>query len=136
MSPLVILFVRMILTLIIVSLIARWFVSPRLSGMPAERAVVPLVLVHNFRYVLLAVFVPPVVDSMAPGEGTSLMAYGDLASALLALLAVLALKFRWPGRLARRGSSVSSASRTSSTPSHGSSWTSCTPIIRAPCGSS
>lgn len=100
MSPLVILFIQMVLTLIIISLIARWFVVPRLSQLPVERALVPLVLVHTFRYVLLAVFVPPVVDAMRPGEAASLMAYGDLISALLALIAVLALRFRWPGRLA------------------------------------
>jgi len=99
MSPLLVLLIQMALTLVVVSLIARWFVAPRLASLPVEDALAPLVLVHTFRYVLIAVFVPPVNEAMLPAGATKLMAYGDLTTALLALLAVMALRFRWPGRI-------------------------------------
>lgn len=43
MDPLLVLLLQMSLTLVIIFLIARWFVAPRLSALSAENALVPLV---------------------------------------------------------------------------------------------
>jgi hypothetical protein len=77
-------------------LIAGWYVIPALETLSRERALTPLLLFHAFRYVGLAFLIPGVVAGSIAPAFTQPAAYGDLAAALLALLAVVALRQRWP----------------------------------------
>ena len=77
-------------------LISRWYVMPVLAARPRAEALVPLVLPHGFRYIGLSFLVPGVVAADLPQVFALPAAYGDLVAATLALLAVAALRLRWP----------------------------------------
>jgi hypothetical protein len=74
------------------SLIAFWYVVPRLSRLPRELALAPLLWVHAFRVVGGTILAPGAVSSGVPMEFRRMVGYGDLATALLALLALIALR--------------------------------------------
>jgi hypothetical protein len=77
-------------------LIAFWYVAPRLSGLPRELALAPLLWVHAFRIVGGTILAPGAVGPGVPMEFRTMIGYGDLITALLALLALLALRARFP----------------------------------------
>src|SRR5258708_38122787 len=87
-------------SLVAFALIARWHIAPRLSGTSVEDYLLPLAWVHVFRYAPLTLLVPGQVSSEVPANVANLIAYGDLASALLALVTVIFLKYRLAGALA------------------------------------
>ncbi len=87
-------------SLVAFALIARWHVAPRLSGAPVEDYLLPLAWVHVFRYAPLTLLVPGQVSPMVPADAANLIAYGDLASAVAALVTVIFLKYRLAGALA------------------------------------
>jgi hypothetical protein len=80
-------------TSIIVGLIA-WaavtalYIWPALRALAPADAVRPLLVLHSFRYVGLAFLVPGMVSAEMPQEFARPAALGDLAAALLALLAL------------------------------------------------
>ena len=84
-------------SLIAFALIAHWHVAPRLSKASAEDYLLPLAWVHVFRYTPLTLLVPGQVAASLPAATAATVAYGDLASALAALIAVIFLKQRWKG---------------------------------------
>lgn len=88
-------YLSIVLSFIIFGLIARWYVVPWMRAVPLERALTPLVLLHGFRFVGLAFLVPGVVAADLSPAFVKSAAYGDLLTALLALLAVGSLRFRW-----------------------------------------
>ena len=100
MTPFVLLNVQSTLSLIVFALIAKWYVAPRLALKPLHDALVPLLLVHVFRYGPLTLLVPGQVSEAVPTEVAATIAYGDLTSAALALVAVLSLRYRWSGGIA------------------------------------
>ena len=76
-------------------LIAAWYVTPTLDTLPLRTALMPLLLLHTFRYVGMSFVIPGIVNpNIAPVFATP-AAYGDLLAALLALLALVALRQRW-----------------------------------------
>lgn len=75
--------------------LASWYVMPALERLPRAAALTPLVLIHSFRYVGLAFLIPGVVSPEIAPAFAYLAAYGDLLAALMALLAVTALRFEW-----------------------------------------
>ena len=77
------------------TLIARWYVMPRLNGMSRAQALKPLLLLHSFRYIGLAFLIPGVTASALDPRFAEPAAYGDLAAAVLALVAILALHRGW-----------------------------------------
>jgi fucose 4-O-acetylase-like acetyltransferase len=81
-------------SLVAFGLLARWYVAPRLSTSSREAAIVPLVWVHVFRYAPLALYATGQIDPRVPGDVAAAIGYGDLVSAVLALLAVCALRLR------------------------------------------
>ena len=91
---------QFLLSLIVYALIARWYVAPWLAGLPLERALAPLLFLHAFRHLGLVFLVPTVVGPVLQPEFAVPAAYGDLLAALLALLALAALRARWPFALA------------------------------------
>ena len=86
---------QFLFSLTVYALLARWFVAPHLAGKPLAEALVPLLVPHAFRHVGLSFLVPGVVAQRLPAAFSGPAAYGDLASALLALLALAALRNRW-----------------------------------------
>jgi len=64
---------------------------PALQSRPPAEALRPLLLLHAFRFVGLTFLVPGVVSPDLPAAFARPAAYGDLTTALLALLAVATL---------------------------------------------
>jgi len=100
MPPIVLFGIQFTFSLAAYSLIAWWYVSPRLSRIPREVALVPLVWVHAFRIVGGTILAPGAVDASVPADFRTMIGYGDMATALLALLALIALRGRWHGAIA------------------------------------
>jgi hypothetical protein len=100
MPPIVLFGIQFTFSLAAYALIAWWYVSPRLSRLPREMALVPLVWIHAFRIVGGTILAPGAVDASVPADFRTMIGYGDMATALLALLALIALRFRWRGAIA------------------------------------
>ncbi len=83
------------LSLVVFSLMAKWFVVPWLAGRPREEALVPLIVPHAFRHIGMLFLVPGAVAQPLPGAFAKPAAYGDLVAGLLAILALIALRNRW-----------------------------------------
>ena len=86
---------QLFLSLVVYSLIARWYVSPWLADKPLNTALILLILPHTIRHIGLTFLVPGVVGGVLPEGFAAAAAYGDFISGLLAILAVVALKGRW-----------------------------------------
>src|SRR6266446_481861 len=95
MAPIVLFGTQFTFFLVIYAVVAWWYVAPRLSGLPREVALVPLVWVHVFRMVGGTILAPGAVDAAVPMEFRTMIGYGDMATAVLALVALLALRARW-----------------------------------------
>ena len=85
---------QVVLGLIIMSLLARWFVAPRLAGLPRESALQPLLAVHTLRYIGL-VFLAPAATGPALAQSFALPAgLGTAIAAVLALISIALLRAR------------------------------------------
>jgi hypothetical protein len=100
MPPIVLFGIQFTFSLAAYALIAWWYVSPRLSRIPRELALVPLVWVHVFRIVGGTILAPGAVDASVPADFRTMIGYGDMATAVLAVLALIALRLRWRGAIA------------------------------------
>jgi hypothetical protein len=92
--------IQFTLSLAAYALIGFWYVAPRLSRLPREAALVPLLWVHAFRIVGGTILAPGAVDAGVPMDFRTMVGYGDLATAFLALLALIALRARFSGAIA------------------------------------
>src|SRR6266481_4705411 len=95
MPPIVLFGIQFTFSLAAYALIAWWYGAPRLSRLPREAALVPLVWIHTFRIVGGTILAPGAVDAAVPMEFRTMIGYGDMATAVLALVALLALRARW-----------------------------------------
>ena len=77
------------------SIVAGQYLWPALSSQPRVEALRPLLLLHSFRFIGLAFLVPGVVSPELAVAFARPAAYGDLIAAVLALLALAALRRRW-----------------------------------------
>lgn len=79
---------------------AAQYIWPRISKRERADALKPLLVLHGFRYIGLAVLIPGVVSSqLATTIFARDLAYGDLAAATLALVALAGLRTRLGGPL-------------------------------------
>jgi hypothetical protein len=99
MEPTVLFGIQFTLSLVAYLLIAFWYVVPRLSGLPRELALVPLLWVHAFRTVGGTILAPGAVGPGVPSEFRTMIGYGDLVTAFLAIVALIALRARFSGAL-------------------------------------
>jgi hypothetical protein len=99
MDPFWLLNLQFTCTLVAFALIAIWWIVPALARLPKESALVPLLMVHVFRYAPMALFAPGQVATGLPASTVQTIAYGDLISAMVALAAAIALKLRSPAGL-------------------------------------
>src|SRR6266849_7807770 len=78
------------------AVIGGWYVVPRLRTVPRATALLPLLLVHTFRSEGLTFLVPQVTGAPPlPLALAAPAAFGDLLAAVLAFVAVYALRLRW-----------------------------------------
>lgn len=71
--------------------VAWHYIWPALNERPGAEGLKPILLLHGFRYLGLAFVVPGVVSPELPAAFARPVAYGDLTSAILALLALVTL---------------------------------------------
>ncbi len=100
MDALAIFGLQFVLSLIVWGLIAKWLLAPWLEKKSPHQALFWLTLPHAFRHIGMVFLVPGVVAQTLPESFAALAAYGDLATGVLALLALIALRTGWRGTLA------------------------------------
>ena len=100
MEPIVLFGIQFTMSLVAYGLIAFWYVVPRLSKLTREAALAPLLWVHAFRIIGGTILAPGSVEAGVPMDFRVMIGYGDLATAFLALLALVALRARFRGAVA------------------------------------
>src|SRR5258706_7309174 len=96
MDPIVLFGIQFTLSLVAYALIAFWYVAPRLSRLPREVALAPLLWVHAFRIVGGTILAPGAVDAGVPMDFLAKNGYCELLTAFLAPVALIALRARLP----------------------------------------
>jgi hypothetical protein len=99
MSPTTLLGVQFTFSLVLFALVAKWYISPALMKLPVHSALAPLFLVHVLRYLPSSAFAPGQIDPHVPAHAMEAIAYGDLASAVLAVIAAVFLHYRLSGAI-------------------------------------
>jgi hypothetical protein len=99
MPPIVLFGIQFTLSLAAYGLLAWWYLAPRLGRLPREVALVPLVWIHVGRVVGGTILAPGAVDASVPMDFRTMIGYGDMATAVLALVALIALRLRWRGAI-------------------------------------
>jgi len=94
MTPTVLFQLHLILGYVAWLLCFGVYLWPRLRTMDAADAHRAIATLHSFRFFGLAFLLPGVVSPDLPVQFTSFAAYGDFATGLLALLALLAFRIR------------------------------------------
>ncbi len=92
-----ILAVQVTVATVVYALIYRWYIAPRLAGLPLLAALQPLLLVQAFRFTGLTLAVAGQVDPAVSSDLLLQAGLGDMLTALLALLALV---------LARKGAAA------------------------------
>jgi hypothetical protein len=87
------------MSLISFILIAKWYLMPWLSRLPREKALQPLLLLHTFRHIGMMFLASGALTRSLPEEFAIPAAYGDLLTAFLALVALVALRLGWAAAL-------------------------------------
>src|SRR5262245_58130733 len=75
-------------------IVTAQYIWPELARRSRADALRPLLILHSFRFIGLAFLVPGVVSPDLPDAFARPAAYGDLIAAILAVLALAALKTR------------------------------------------
>lgn len=96
MNNLVILNLQIVIAIATYILIFRVYFRAWFAAKPFGQAVLPLLLLHAFRYLGLVLIVPGQIDPSVPRDALQIMAWGDFASGVTGLLAALAVHQRWP----------------------------------------
>ncbi len=100
MDMLAIFFLQLFMSVVLCSLLAKWFIAPWLNQKTQRESLFWLTLPHATRHVGMVFLVPGVVSQSLPSSFAVGAAYGDLAAGVLALLALIALRSRWAGAMA------------------------------------
>ena len=100
MEPIVLFGIQFTFSLVAYALASWWYVAPRLSLLPREVALVPLIWIHVFRIAGGTILAPGAVDNTVPMDFRTMIGFGDMATALLALLALIALRLHLRGAIA------------------------------------
>jgi len=84
-------FVSIAFSLVAWSIVAVQYIWPELRSRPRAEALRPLLILHSFRFIGLAFMVPGVVSPDLPPAFAHAAAYGDMVTAILAVLALISL---------------------------------------------
>ena len=99
MSPQAIFGLQFILSVLVIALLAKWVLAPWLAGQSQREALFWLALPHAFRHIGMVFLVPGIVAQPLPDNFAIPAAYGDLATGVLALLALVLLRTGWKGAI-------------------------------------
>ena len=91
---------QFISSLLVIALLAKWVLAPWLVRQSQREALFWLTLPHAFRYIGMVFLVPGIVVQPLPDNFAIPAAYGDLLTAVLALLALVMLRSGWKGAMA------------------------------------
>ena len=100
MSPLAIFGLQFVLSVVVMGLLAKWVLAPWLARQTQRDALFWLTIPHAFRYIGMVFLVPGVVAEPLADGFANPAAYGDLATGLLALVALVLLRTNARGALA------------------------------------
>lgn len=92
MTPLIVLAVQCTFSLIVFYLLSKWYLLPRITKNTQYEVLAILLVVNVFRYLPLSLYMPGQVSSDFPEYVKEIVAYGDFASGVLALISLLLLK--------------------------------------------
>jgi hypothetical protein len=81
-------------SLVVYAVLIGWFVLPRLKTLPKATALIWLLVPHTIRGMGLTFLAPAVVSADFPRGVAQQIAYADLVSVVLALVAIAALRAR------------------------------------------
>jgi len=85
---------QILVAFVVFILIFRLYLHPWFKAQPFGAAVMPMLLLHVFRYLGLTLLAPGQVEASVSPTALEVMAYGDLAAGISALLAALAIYTR------------------------------------------
>jgi hypothetical protein len=77
---------------VLCTLLARWYIWPRLVARPRDQALILVLWPHAWRFLNLAAATVSQVDPRIPRAWTLEIAWGDFGAAVLALVAIVALR--------------------------------------------
>ena len=106
MDSLTIFVTQLTLSIVVFSLLAKWFVGPWLADKPIHVALIALTFPHAMRHVGLSFLVPGLVAESLHESFAGLAAYGDFATGLIAVLALFALNCTLGDHVARASMSL------------------------------
>jgi hypothetical protein len=87
--------VAMVLSVVVFTTAAAWYVVPWMRTMALGAALAPLLWIHAFRYVALQLFSAQAFGFAIPDPTRDEIVYGDLIGMVLALATLYALRSRW-----------------------------------------
>ncbi len=93
----IVILIQMTTAVVVYSMIAKFFVWPRLKQVALEDALVPLFFVLSFRYIGLIFFLPEMLGSGSdplPSIWATPVALGDMLTGVLSLVTILVLRSR------------------------------------------
>lgn len=96
MTNLLILNLQVVMALGVYIVIYRIYLRSWFKAQSFGSAVLPLLLLHVFRYLGLMLLAPGQIDPALPREALLVIAWGDFASGACALVAAIAVHHRWP----------------------------------------
>lgn len=91
---------QFVFSVLVFALIAKWFLLPWLGKKSLSVVLMVLILPHAFRHIGLSFLNPNLNAAPLPDAFATWAAYGDFASAILALVALVALRADWKSGLA------------------------------------
>ena len=86
--------IQTLLSFVVFGLAAWWFVWPWLKSVDRTRAFTALTFIHALRPIGATVLVTSVAGTALPRDFAEAVAYGDLATSVLAILTLVALRGR------------------------------------------
>ena len=87
-------------SLIAWTLIMRWYIHPVAKRYSIERVIEPILFLHSFRYIGLMFLIPGVTTELLDSRFSHPAAYGDLLAAIMALIAIAAIRMKTSWALA------------------------------------
>ena len=85
----------MVMGFVSYSLIAKWYVMPWAKDKSLADALTPLLFLHTFRFIGMSFLIEGVTSQALDSRFADPAAYGDLLAAVLALVALFALRYNW-----------------------------------------
>ena len=84
--------VQMTMSILVYTLLAVWYAAPYLGALALPHALTIVLIPHAMRHLGMTILSPSVVDPAVPKFASNPIAYGDLAAAIAAIAALVALR--------------------------------------------